>query len=178
MKRISTRWSSACSPASSSEVKGIELKLPLPRMTWKHAMENYGSDKPDTRFGMTLVNLTDKLAASPALRVFDSAVEAGGRVEAINAKGLAAMTRKEIDGFGEFVKTYRAKGLPYMTFTADGNVKSSFNKFMTPEMIEIVRAETMHAEPGDIVFFAADKTQRGLAVAGRAALRDGPAATA
>ena len=137
------------------EVKGIEIKLPLPRMTWNHAMENYGSDKPDTRFGMTLVNLTDKLAHT-GFSVFDSAVEAGGRVEAINAKGLASMTRKEIDSFGEFVKTYRAKGLPYMTFTADGNVKSSFNKFMTPEMIGIVRAE-MHAEPGDIIFFAADK---------------------
>ena len=137
------------------EVKGIEIKLPLPRMTWNHAMENYGSDKPDTRFGMTLVNLTDKLAHT-GFSVFDSAVDAGGRVEAINAKGLASMTRKEIDSFGEFVKTYRAKGLPYMTFTADGNVKSSFNKFMTPEMIEIVRAE-MHAEPGDIIFFAADK---------------------
>ena len=137
------------------EVKGIEIKLPLPRMTWNHAMENYGSDKPDTRFGMTLVNLTDKLSHT-GFSVFDSAVEAGGRVEAINAKGLASMTRKEIDSFGEFVKTYRAKGLPYMTFTADGNVKSSFNKFMTPEMIEIVRAE-MHAEPGDIIFFAADK---------------------
>ena len=137
------------------EVKGIEIKLPLPRMTWNHAMENYGSDKPDTRFGMTLVNLTDKLAHT-GFSVFDSAVEAGGRVEAINAKGLASMTRKEIDSFGEFVKTYRAKGLPYMTFTADGNVKSSFNKFITPEMIEIVRAE-MHAEPGDIIFFAADK---------------------
>ena len=137
------------------EVKGIEIKLPLPRMTWNHAMENYGSDKPDTRFGMSLVNLTDKLAHT-GFSVFDSAVEAGGRVEAINAKGLASMTRKEIDSFGEFVKTYRAKGLPYMTFTADGNVKSSFNKFMTPEMIEIVRAE-MHAEPGDIIFFAADK---------------------
>ncbi len=137
------------------EVKGVEIKLPLPRMTWNHAMENYGSDKPDTRFGMTLVNLTDKLAHTGFV-VFDSAVEAGGRVEAINAKGLATMTRKEIDSFGEFVKTYRAKGLPYMTFTADGNVKSSFNKFLTPEMIEIVRTE-MHAEPGDIVFFAADK---------------------
>ncbi len=136
------------------EVKGVEIKLPLPRMTWNHAMENYGSDKPDTRFGMTLVNLTDKLAHTGFV-VFDSAVEAGGRVEAINAKGLATMTRKEIDSFGEFVKTYRAKGLPYMTFTADGNVKSSFNKFLTPDMIEIVRTE-MHAEPGDIIFFAAD----------------------
>ena len=137
------------------EVKGIELQLPLPRMTWIDAMENYGSDKPDTRFEMKLVNLTEKLGHTGFV-VFDSAIENGGRVEAINAKGLASMTRKEIDSFGEFVKTYRAKGLPYMTFTADGNVKSSFNKFLTPELIETVRA-AMNAEPGDIVFFAADK---------------------
>ena len=137
------------------EVKGIELQLPLPRMTWDYAMENYGSDKPDTRFEMRLKNLTDKLGHSGFV-VFDNAVAEGGRVEAINAKGLASMTRKEIDSLAEFVKTYRAKGLPYMTFTADGNVKSSFNKFMTPEMIEIVRTE-MNAEPGDIVFFGADK---------------------
>ena len=137
------------------EVKGIDLALPLPRMTWDHAMETYGSDKPDTRFGMTLVNLTDALKGC-GFGVFDSAIEAGGRVEAINAKGLASMTRKEIDGYAEFVKTYRAKGLPHMTFTADGNVKSSFNKFMTPEMIETVRT-AMNAEPGDIIFFGADK---------------------
>ena len=137
------------------EVKGIDLPLPLPRMTWIDAMENYGSDKPDTRFGMKLVNLTEKLGHTGFV-VFDSAMENGGRVEAINAKGLASMTRKEIDSYGEFVKTYRAKGLPYMTFTADGNVKSSFNKFMTPELIETVRTQ-MQAEPGDIVFFAADK---------------------
>ena len=137
------------------EVKGIDLALPLPRMTWDYAMETYGSDKPDTRFEMKLVNLTDKLKGC-GFSVFDSAINDGGRVEAINAKGLAAMTRKEIDGYAEFVKTYRAKGLPHMTFTADGNVKSSFNKFMTPEMIEIVRA-AMNAEPGDIIFFGADK---------------------
>ena len=138
------------------EVKGIDLELPLPRMTWNYAMENYGSDKPDTRFEMRLVNLTEKLGGETGFVVFDNAVAAGGRIEAINAKGLATMTRKEIDSLGEFVKTYRAKGLPYMTFTADGNVKSSFNKFMTPEMIEIVRTE-MNAEPGDIIFFGADK---------------------
>ncbi len=137
------------------EVKGVELALPLPRMTWIDAMENYGSDKPDTRFGMKLVNLTERLGKT-GFPVFDSAIEAGGRVEAINAKGLASMTRKEIDSLGEFVKTYRAKGLPYMTFTADGGVKSSFNKFLTPELIETVRA-AMAAEPGDIVFFAADR---------------------
>ena len=137
------------------EVKGIELPLPLPRMPWREAMERFGSDKPDTRFGMELVNLTDKLGKTGFV-VFDQAIENGGRVEAINAKGLASMTRKQIDSLAEFVKTYRAKGLPYMTFTADGNVKSSFNKFMTPELIETVHRE-MNTEPGDIVFFAADK---------------------
>ena len=137
------------------EIKGIDLQLPLPRMPWIEAMERFGSDKPDTRFGMELVDLTDKLGKTGFV-VFDGAIEAGGRVEAINAKGLSSMTRKQIDGYAEFVKTYRAKGLPYMTFTADGTVKSSFNKFMTDELVEKVRA-AMHAEPGDIVFFGADK---------------------
>ena len=137
------------------EVKGIDLQLPLPRMPWIEAMERFGSDKPDTRFGMELVNLTETLGATGFV-VFDSAIEAGGRVEAINAKGMADMTRKEIDSCAEFVKTYRAKGLPYMTFTADGKVKSSFNKFLTEELIEKVRA-AMQAEPGDIIFFGADK---------------------
>lgn len=137
------------------EIKGVDLPLPLPRMPWIEAMERYGSDKPDTRFGMELVDLTGKLGTTGFV-VFDAAIEAGGRVEAINAKGLASMTRKQIDGLAEYVKTYRAKGLPYMTFTADGAVKSSFNKFMTPELIETVRA-AMHAEPGDIIFFGADK---------------------
>lgn len=137
------------------EVKGIDLALPLPRMTWAEAMENYGSDKPDTRFEMKLKNLTEALRGC-GFPVFDSAIEAGGRVEAFNAKGLAGMTRKQLDSLAEFVKTYRAKGLPYMTFTADGGVKSSFNKFMSEAMVETVRRE-MNAEPGDIVFFAADK---------------------
>jgi aspartyl-tRNA synthetase len=118
-------------------------------------MENYGSDKPDTRFEMRLVNLTEKLG-NTGFVVFDNAIAEGGRVEAINAKGLGTMTRKQIDSLAEFVKTYRAKGLPYMVFNADGTAKSSFNKFMTPELVEIVRTE-MNAEPGDIVFFGADK---------------------
>ncbi|MBR6220415.1 MAG: aspartate--tRNA ligase [Clostridia bacterium] len=138
------------------EIKGVDLTLPLPRMPWIEAMERFGSDKPDTRFGMELVDLTGVLGGDTGFVVFDGAIEAGGRVEAINAKGLAGMTRKEIDSCAEFVKTYRAKGLPYMTFTADGNVKSSFNKFLTPELIEKVRS-AMRAEPGDIVFFGADR---------------------
>ncbi|MCQ2437441.1 MAG: aspartate--tRNA ligase [Clostridia bacterium] len=137
------------------EMKGIDLQLPLPRMTWQTAMEYYGSDKPDTRFEMKLVNITDKVN-NCGFVVFDQAIENGGEVRGINAKGLASMTRKEIDSLGEYVKSYRVKGLPYMTFTADGSVKSSFNKFMTPELVETVR-EAFGAEPGDIIFFAADK---------------------
>ncbi len=137
------------------EVKGIELSLPLPRMTWDYAMENYGSDKPDTRFEMRLKNLSQRLKGC-GFPVFDGALENGGVVYAINAKGLAGLTRKEIDSYGEFVKTYRAKGLPHMSFAADGSVKSSFNKFLTPELIEAVRSE-MAVENGDIIFFAADK---------------------
>ena len=137
------------------EIKGVDLALPLPRMPWREAMERFGSDKPDTRFGMELKNLTDKLGHTGFV-VFDAALEAGGRVEAINAKGLAAMTRKQIDSLAEYVKTYRAKGLPYMTFTPDGRVKSSFNKFMTEALIETVRRE-MDAQPGDIIFFGADQ---------------------
>ncbi|MBQ6594737.1 MAG: aspartate--tRNA ligase [Clostridia bacterium] len=137
------------------EVKGVQLDLPLPRMTWQYAMENYGSDKPDTRFGMKLVDLSEYVADSPFV-VFRSALESGGRVEAVNASGLAGMTRKEIDSYVEFVKTYRAKGLPYMSFQADGTVKSSFNKFMTEDLIATVR-DKMDAKPGDIVFFAADR---------------------
>jgi len=137
------------------EVKGIDLQLPLPRMTWSYAMENYGSDKPDTRFEMKIVDITDK-AGNTGFVVFDNAVAEGGNVRGINAKGLGTMTRKEIDSFADFVKTYRVKGLPYMIFNADGTAKSSFNKFMTPELIETVRT-SFNAEPGDIVFFAADK---------------------
>ena len=137
------------------EIKGIDLPLPLPRMTWQYAMENYGSDKPDTRFEMKIVDVTDKMADC-GFPVFENAVAEGGNVRGINAKGLGSMTRKEIDSYGDFVKTYRVKGLPYMIFNADGTAKSSFNKFMTPELVESVRV-AFAAEPGDIIFFAADK---------------------
>ena len=138
------------------ETLGVEISLPLPRLPYDQAMSRYGSDKPDTRFGLELCDLSD-LVANTGFSVFQNALKNGGSVRCINVKGHSAdFSRKEIDALGEFVKTYRAKGLPYMTFTADGNVKSSFNKFMTPEMIETVRTE-MNAEPGDIVFFGADK---------------------
>ncbi len=137
------------------KVKNIDISLPLPRMTWRYAMENYGSDKPDTRFEMKIKDFTEK-AASCGFPLFENCVAEGGQVRGINAKGLGAMTRKEIDSYAEFVKTYRAKGLPYVVINADGTAKSSFNKFLTPELVEAVK-EVFEAEAGDIVFFASDK---------------------
>ncbi len=137
------------------KVKNIDIPLPLPRMTWHYAMENYGSDKPDTRFEMKIKNFTEH-AASCGFPLFENCVKEGGQVRGINAKGLGAMTRKEIDSYAEFVKTYRAKGLPYVVINADGTAKSSFNKFLTPELVEAVK-EVFEAEAGDIVFFASDK---------------------
>ena len=136
-------------------VKGIHLSLPLPRMTWKYAMENYGSDKPDTRFDMKLVDATD-IARGCAFPVFADAAASGGCVRGINAKGCADMTRKQIDALAEFVKTYRAKGLAWVSFAADGSHKSSFNKFLDEGLLNALR-ERMGAEPGDILFFVADK---------------------
>ena len=137
------------------EVMGMEISLPLERITWREAMENYGSDKPDRRFGMKLKNASD-LCAGCGFPVFESAVAEGKSVRGINAEGCADMTRKQIDSLVEFVKTYRAKGLAYVTFAADGTVKSSFNKFLTPEFTEKLR-DRFDAKPGDILFFVADK---------------------
>ena len=140
------------------EVMGIELPLPLPRMTWIDAMNRYGSDKPDTRFDMQLVDISDRVAGC-GFGVFESAVEAGGTVRGINAKGLAGkLPRKEIDKLGEFVKTYRAKGLAWVSLGEDGSVRSSFNKFLTDEL-KASLFEAMNAEKGDVLFFVADKKQ-------------------
>ena len=137
------------------EVKSIDIALPLPRMTWQYAMENYGSDKPDTRFEMKIKNFSDK-AKDCAFTLFASCVNEGGEVRGICCKGLGSITRKEIDSYAEFVKSYRAKGLPYVVINADGSAKSSFNKFLTPELVNDVK-EVFDAENGDIVFFACDK---------------------
>ena len=137
------------------DVMGMDIQLPLERITWREAMENYGSDKPDRRFGMLLKNASD-LCEGCGFPVFEDAVKEGKCVRGINAEGCADMTRKQIDSLVEFVKTYRAKGLAYVTYTADGGVKSSFNKFLTPEFAEKLR-ERFGAKPGDILFFVADK---------------------
>ena len=134
------------------DVMGMDIQLPLERITWREAMENYGSDKPDRRFGMLLKTASD-LCEGCGFPVFEDAVKEGKCVRGINAEGCADMTRKQIDSLVEFVKTYRAKGLAYVTFAADGTVKSSFNKFLTPEFTEKLR-DRFDAKPGDILLLA------------------------
>ncbi len=136
---------------------GVEVQLPIRRMTWQDAMDRYGSDKPDTRFGMELNNVSD-IVANCGFGVFTGALANGGSVRGINAKGQAAMPRKKIDALVEFAKTYGAKGLAYLAIEQDGSFKSSFAKFMTEEELKNLVA-AMEGEPGDLLFFAADKNK-------------------
>ncbi len=139
------------------EAIGVEVPLPIPRMTWQEAMDRYGSDKPDTRFGMELVNVSDTVAGC-GFGVFSGALENGGSVRGINAKGQGAMPRKKIDKLVEFAKGYGAKGLAYLAVNADGSYKSSFAKFMMEEELKSL-VEKMQGEPGDLLLFAADKNK-------------------
>ena len=139
------------------EVLDVEISLPIQRMTWQEAMDRFGSDKPDTRFGMELVNVSDVVKDCEFV-VFQSALENGGSVRGINAKGNGNMPRKKIDALVEFAKTYGAKGLAYIAINEDGTVKSSFAKFMKEEeMTALIQA--MGGENGDLLLFAADKNQ-------------------
>ncbi len=139
------------------DVLGVEVSLPIPRMTWQEAMDRYGSDKPDTRFGMELVNVTDTVKDFDFV-VFKGAVENGGTVRGINVKGQGGMPRKKIDKLVSFAKDYGAKGLAYIAIQEDGTVKSSFAKFMTEEQSgDLIRA--MAGEAGDLLLFAADKNK-------------------
>jgi aspartyl-tRNA synthetase len=132
------------------------LALPLPRITWREAMDRYGSDKPDRRFGLELADVSD-LCPGCGFGVFESAVESGGNVRGINAKGLAAaMSRKAIDSLAEFAKTYRAKGLAWIAIGEDGALRSSFAKFLA-EPFSSKLFERMDAKPGDALFFVADR---------------------
>ena len=137
------------------EAIGLEVPLPIPRMTWKDAMNRFGSDKPDTRFGMELQDVS-KVVADCGFGVFTSALANGGSVRGINAKGQAEMPRKKIDALVEFAKGYGAKGLAYLCVMPDGSYKSSFAKFMTEAELENLVA-AMQGEPGDLLLFAADK---------------------
>jgi len=143
---------------------GVEVKLPIQRMTYKEAMERFGSDKPDTRFGMELVNITEVVKNSEFV-VFKGAIENGGSVRGINVSGQGEMPRKKIDALVDFAKGYGAKGLAYICINADGTYKSSFAKFMTEEeMADIVNA--MEGKPGDLLLFAADKDKLVYSVLG------------
>lgn len=138
------------------EAIGLDIELPLPRMKWIDAMNRYGSDKPDTRFGMELVDVSDVVAGC-GFGVFTGALENGGSVRGINAKGQAGMPRKKIDALVEFAKGYGAKGLAYLAVQEDGTYKSSFAKFMTEEQLQAL-VGAMDGQPGDLLLFAADKT--------------------
>ena len=139
------------------EVLDVDVQLPIQRMTWQEAMDRYGSDKPDTRFGMELVNVTDVVKDSEFV-VFKGAIENGGTVRGINAKGQGTMPRKKIDKLVAFAKDFGAKGLAYIAIQEDGTVKSSFSKFMTEEEMNNLIA-AMNGEAGDLLLFAADKNK-------------------
>ncbi|WP_160692481.1 aspartate--tRNA ligase [Clostridium sp. C2-6-12] len=136
------------------EVAGVDVKLPIKRMTFKDAMEKYGSDKPDLRFGMEITDITEDVKDLDFV-VFKSAIEAGGSVRALCLKGGADLGRKPLDKLGEFIKTYKAKGLAWMQLKEDG-VKSSIAKFLTDEVTESI-VKTMNAETGDAILIVADK---------------------
>ena len=139
------------------EAIGVDVPLPIPRMTWQEAMDRFGSDKPDTRFGMELVDVSETVAGC-GFGVFTGALENGGSVRGINAKGQGAMPRKKIDKLVSFAKDYGAKGLAYLAVNEDGTYKSSFAKFMTEEELAAL-VEKMGGEPGDLLLFAADKNK-------------------
>ena len=139
------------------EVLGVEVSLPIQRMTWQEAMDRFGSDKPDIRFGMELQNVTEVVKDFDFI-VFKSAIENGGTVRGINAKGQGSMARKKIDKLVDFAKDYGAKGLAYIAIHEDGTVKSSFAKFMTEEQ-QASLIQEMGGENGDLLLFAADKNK-------------------
>ena len=139
------------------EVLDIDVQLPIQRMTWQEAMDRFGSDKPDISFGMELVNVTETVKDSEFV-VFKNAIEAGGTVRGINAKGQGGMARKKIDKLVDFAKGYGAKGLAYIAIHEDGTVKSSFSKFMTEEETAAL-IKAMAGENGDLLLFAADKNK-------------------
>ena len=139
------------------EIIGLDVQLPIPRMTWQEAMDRFGSDKPDTRFGMELQDVSDVVKDCEFV-VFKGALENGGSVRGINAKGQGGMPRKKIDALVKFAKDYGAKGLAYIAIQEDGTVKSSFAKFMKDEEMSAL-IQAMGGENGDLLLFAADKNK-------------------
>lgn len=136
---------------------GVDVPLPIPRMTWQEAMDRFGSDKPDTRFGMELKDVS-RIVKDCGFGVFTGALENGGSVRGINAEGQGQMPRKKIDALVEFAKGFGAKGLAYLSINEDGTYKSSFAKFMTEEQLKAL-VDAMGGKPGDLLLFAADKNK-------------------
>lgn len=139
------------------EILDLDIQLPIQRMTWQEAMDRFGSDKPDLRFGLELKDVSD-VVKDCEFRVFTGALANGGTVRGINAEGQGSMPRKKIDALIEYAKTYGAKGLAYIVINEDGSYKSSFAKFMTEEQMNALVA-AMDGKPGDLLLFAADKTK-------------------
>ena len=139
------------------EILNVEIPQPIPRMTWQEAMDRFGSDKPDLRFGMELKNVSDVVKDCEFV-VFKGALENGGTVRGINAEGQGHMPRKKIDALVEFAKGYGAKGLAYIAIQDDGSYKSSFAKFMTEDQMAAL-ISAMDGKPGDLLLFAADKNK-------------------
>ena len=137
------------------EICDYDLQLPIQRMTWREAMDRFGSDKPDLRFGMELKNVSETVKDCQFV-VFKGALENGGSVRGINADGQAGMPRKKIDALVEYAKGFGAKGLAYLAVNEDGSYKSSFAKFMTEEELDAL-VKAMDGKPGDLLLFAADK---------------------
>ena len=137
------------------ELLNVDIALPMKRMTYQEAMERFGSDKPDIRFGMELKNIS-KVVEDTEFGVFKNALQSGGSVRAINAKGCGGFPRKQIDSLVEFVKTYQAKGLAWIVVNEDGTLKSQIAKFFTPEKLQQI-VDTMEGKPGDLILICADK---------------------
>ena len=139
------------------EILDIDIELPIQRMTWQEAMDRFGSDKPDLRFGMELTDVSEVVAGC-GFGVFTGALENGGSVRGINAKGQGSMPRKKIDALVKFAKDFGAKGLAYLCVNEDGTYKSSFAKFMTEDELSAL-VQQMDGQPGDLLLFAADKNK-------------------
>ena len=139
------------------EVMDVDIAKNFPRLTWHEAMERFGSDKPDTRFGMELKNITD-IVKDVDFPLFTGALESGGSVRGFNAEGCAGLPRKQIDQFVDLAKTHKAKGLAWITLPEDGTIKSTISKFFNDEQLREIAAK-FDAKPGDVIFLCADQTK-------------------
>lgn len=136
------------------QVAGVEVELPIRRISYQEAMERFGSDKPDMRFGLELVDLSD-IVKDCGFKVFADSVASGGSVRAINAKTMADLPRRQIDALTEYVKGYGAKGMAYIVINPDGSLKSAITKFLDEQTIQQI-IDRMEGKPGDLLLFGAD----------------------